>query len=52
MRKALDAHVKSERPTVETIVSRIGPLRNKTADQSGGGGETSEARRERRRARG
>ena len=42
---------KSERPTVETIVSRIGPLRNKTADQSGGGGESSEARRERRRAR-
>ncbi len=49
MRKALDAHVKSERPTVETIVERIGPLRNKTADQSGGTGETSEARRERRR---
>ena len=51
MRKALDAHVKSSRPTVETIVARIGPLRNKTADQSGGGGESSEARRERRRAR-
>ena len=51
MRKALDAHVKSERPTVETIVERIGPLRNKTADKSGGTGESSEARRERRRAR-
>ena len=50
MRKALDSHVKSERPTVETIVSRIGPLRNKTADQSGSG-ENGESRRERRRAR-
>ena len=30
MRQALDAHVKAERPTVETIVERIGPLRNKT----------------------
>ena len=50
MRKALDSHVKAERPTVETIVSQIGPLRNKTADQSGSG-ETSEGRRERRRAR-
>ncbi len=46
MRKALDGHVKGSRPTVETIVERIGPLRNKTADQSGGG----EGRRERRRA--
>jgi 5-methyltetrahydrofolate--homocysteine methyltransferase len=51
MRKALDGHVKAERPTVETIIERIGPLRNKTADKSGSTGETSEARRERRRAR-
>ncbi len=49
MRQALDSHVKSTRPTVEAIAERIGPLRNKTADKSGGGGETSEARRERRR---
>ena len=51
MRKALDSHVKAERPTVETIVSQIGPLRNKTADKCGRTGESSEARRERRRAR-
>ena len=50
MRQALDGHVKSSRPTLETIVEKIGPLRNKTADKSGGT-ETSEARRERRRAR-
>ncbi len=47
MRSALDSHRPQGRPTIETIVSRIGPLRNKTADQSGGG----EQRRERRRAR-
>ena len=50
MRQALDAHQKSERPTVETIVERIGPLRNKMASQSGS--DTGEPRRERRRARG
>lgn len=33
MRKALDAHTKSPRPTVETIVERIGPLRNKVATE-------------------
>ena len=48
MRKALDAHQRSERPTVQTILERIGPMRNKTADQSGANGE---GRRERRRAR-
>jgi 5-methyltetrahydrofolate--homocysteine methyltransferase len=47
MRQALDAHTKASRPTLETIVERIGPLRNKTAADGGGG----EARRERRRAR-
>jgi len=31
MRKALDGHNKSARPTVEMIVERIGPLRNKVA---------------------
>lgn len=49
MRKALDAHRKSARPTIETIVERIGPLRNKTASA---GGESGEGRRERRRSRG
>jgi 5-methyltetrahydrofolate--homocysteine methyltransferase len=34
MRVALDAHEKRERPTLETIVEKIGPLRNKTADES------------------
>ncbi|MEK1930842.1 MAG: betaine--homocysteine S-methyltransferase [Pararhizobium sp.] len=33
MRAALDTYVPSERPTVETIVERIGPLRNKTANE-------------------
>ena len=51
MRKALDAHQKNTRPTLEAIVERIGPLRNKTADKSGAG-EAGEGRRERRRARG
>lgn len=48
MRKALDAHTKGSRPTVETIVERIGPLRNKTADQSGSGENAGEGRRRRR----
>lgn len=50
MRKALDAHQKAQRPTVETIVERIGPLRNKTASESEAAG-TDGARRERRRSR-
>jgi 5-methyltetrahydrofolate--homocysteine methyltransferase len=50
MRTALDAHSRGEKPTIETIVSRIGPLRNKTADQSGAG-QAGEGRRERRRSR-
>ncbi|MER8670275.1 betaine--homocysteine S-methyltransferase [Mesorhizobium sp. M1156] len=49
MRKALDAHTKSDRPTVEQIVERIGPMRNKQATVNAA--ETSEARRERRRGR-
>lgn len=48
MRKALDAHKKAERPTLETIVERIGPLRNKAANANPGDGE---GRRERRRGR-
>jgi 5-methyltetrahydrofolate--homocysteine methyltransferase len=51
MRKALDAHKRDGRPTVLEIVERIGPLRNKTADQSGAG-QAGDARRERRRSRG
>lgn len=51
MREALDTHHKATRPTVETIVERIGPLRNKTADLSGAGSEADGTRRERRRSR-
>jgi 5-methyltetrahydrofolate--homocysteine methyltransferase len=47
MRQALDAHTRSGRPTVETIVQRIGPMRNKLAAANDGDG----ARRERRRGR-
>ncbi|CAG1000324.1 MAG: betaine--homocysteine S-methyltransferase [Rhizobiaceae bacterium] len=47
MRKALDGHRKDGRPTLETIVERIGPFRNKTAS-----GNDDGSRRERRRARG
>ncbi len=50
MRKALDTHTRVGRPTVAEIVERIGPLRNKTADQSGAG-QAGEGRRERRRGR-
>ncbi len=50
MRKALDTHTRDGRPTVAEIVERIGPLRNKTADQSGAG-QAGEGRRERRRGR-
>jgi len=34
MRVALDAHEPRERPTLEAIIEKIGPLRNKTADES------------------
>lgn len=46
MRKALDGHRKDARPTVEAIIERIGPMRNKLADANAGEGE---GRRERRR---
>ncbi len=49
MRKALDSHRKDGRPTLETIVERIGPFRNKTAS---GNDDDTGGRRERRRARG
>ncbi|TIP22915.1 MAG: methionine synthase, partial [Mesorhizobium sp.] len=38
---------KSARPTVESIVERIGPMRNKIASAA----EAGEGRRERRRSR-
>ena len=47
MRKALDAHQRASRPTVDVIIERIGPLRNKTADKSGAV-EAGEGRRRRR----
>jgi len=47
MRVALDAHQKSARPTVEAIVERIGPLRNKLANNDAKP-ETGEGRRRRR----
>lgn len=50
MRQALDTHRKADRPTVEAIVSRIGPMRNKLASNIPGDG--AEGRRERRRGRG
>jgi 5-methyltetrahydrofolate--homocysteine methyltransferase len=50
MRAALDGHHRAGRPTVADVVSRIGPMRNKPANQSGAGSDG--ARRERRRARG
>ncbi len=46
MRRALDGYAPGPRPTIEEIVERIGPLRNKTAGQSGG--ETPRERRRRR----
>lgn len=51
MRKSLDSHIKSSRPTVEAIVERIGPMRNKLAAQSGASEGDAGSRRERRRAR-
>lgn len=47
MRKALDDYTPRPRPTIEEIVDKIGPLRNKTASESGG-----DSGRERRRRRG
>jgi 5-methyltetrahydrofolate--homocysteine methyltransferase len=44
MRQALDSHTPGPRPTLEMIVEKIGPLRNKTADES-----SAAAPRERRR---
>ncbi len=49
IRVAIDAHAKSRKPELAEIVDRIGPLRNKTADQSGA--VEGAGRRERRRTR-
>jgi 5-methyltetrahydrofolate--homocysteine methyltransferase len=49
MRVAIDAHARASRPELAEIVGRIGPLRNKTADQSGA--VEGAGRRERRRTR-
>jgi 5-methyltetrahydrofolate--homocysteine methyltransferase len=49
MRKAIDGHARASRPTVEAIVQRIGPMRNKLA--AANTSETPDARRERRRGR-
>lgn len=46
MRMAIDGHTPEHRPTHETIVSRLGPFRNKTANATG-----NPAPRERRRRR-
>lgn len=50
MRDAIDGHVKSMRPSVADVVTRIGPMRNKPANESGAG--SGGERRERRRGRG
>ncbi|MGF6255403.1 betaine--homocysteine S-methyltransferase [Ensifer sp. LBL] len=34
MRVALDEHVRRERPTLDLIIEKIGPLRNKTANET------------------
>ena len=46
MREALDSYEPGPRPTLETIVERIGPLRNKTANE----GAAAPARERRRRS--
>lgn len=43
MRQAIDGHARGERPTLETIIERIGPLRNKAA-----GNDSDAPKRERR----
>ena len=48
MREAIDSHQKGERPTVEDIVEKIGPMRNKAADDTAAAPKRE--RRGRRRA--
>ena len=47
MRKAIDSHARTSRPTVATVIERIGPMRNKLA--AANNGEADGGRRERRR---
>jgi 5-methyltetrahydrofolate--homocysteine methyltransferase len=47
MRRAIDGHKKRVRPTVEEVIGKIGPMRNKAAAEQG-----SEVRRERKGRRG
>jgi hypothetical protein len=46
MREAIDSHIKAQRPTVDTIVDRIGPMRNTVAT------DNAAPKRERRGRRG
>lgn len=48
MRQAIDTHQRVARPSVEEIIEKIGPMRNKTADSSEGAPRRE--RRSRRRA--
>ena len=48
MRTAIDSHTKADRPTIEDIVSRIGPMRNSPAQDTAQ--KPGRARRSRRRA--
>lgn len=45
MRSAIDGHQRTARPTIETIVERIGPMRNKAAGSSEGAGRERRSRR-------
>ncbi|QKV17381.1 betaine--homocysteine S-methyltransferase [Oricola thermophila] len=47
MREALDHHQKGARPTLDDVVAKVGPLKNRAADTPGAGS----ARRERRGGR-
>ncbi|MCB1417944.1 MAG: betaine--homocysteine S-methyltransferase [Notoacmeibacter sp.] len=51
MREAIDTHAKAARPSIAEIVERVGPMKNKSADESGAGsdGTTRERRGARRR---
>ena len=51
MRAALDEHTRASKPTMSDITTRIGPMRNKMANESGANAAGA-PRRERRRARG
>ena len=48
IRGAIDGHIKGPRPTIDEVVNRIGPLRNKMASESGGTGAGGTRERRRR----